>query len=208
MQKKSHTLIFALVLSLVCSALLAAVSWHTQPLYKKNMELERKLLTLGVFKIEMPEAPDEEQINALYKKNINEVMDENGQVWAYEYKDPQSGELLGVGFPASGKGLWGTINGMIAMRPDLKTTMGVLFLEHQETPGLGAKITESDFRDQFVGQPAVDDTGAVRIEVVKSSVSDKNAYQVDGITGATLTGDGVTKMLQKGIRNFRERYQK
>jgi Na+-transporting NADH:ubiquinone oxidoreductase subunit C len=208
MSPRLHTLIFAILLSLVCSALLAAVSWHTQPLYKENQEFERKRLTLEVFKIDLPEDPTREKVDALYKENINELTDENGNAWAYEYKDPQSGEIVGVGFPASGDGLWGKIRGMIAMQPNLETLMGVLFLEHQETPGLGAKITEAKFRDRFVGQQAVDAQGEVRIEVVSSSAQNKTPYQVDGITGATLTGDGVTKMLQKGIRNFRERYQK
>jgi len=202
-----HTLIFALVLSLVCSALLAAVSWHAQPLYKINQELERKRKTLNVFNVEIPEAADTESIEALYEKNIQEVTNDQGAVTAYRYLDPASGEVAGIGFPANGKGLWGPIRGMIAMKPDLKTLMGVRFLEHVETPGLGAEIEKPWFEKQFVNTPAVGEDGEVKIVVLKSSETADEPYEIDGISGATLTGNGVTEMLQREIKNFRERYQ-
>ena len=137
MSDTMKTFLFALVLSLVCSSILAAVSHFWQPRYLANKQLERKAQTLSVLGVDIGKKPTRAEINDLYEKNViaTEVKDDSGKVImpAYLYKDQQSGELKAVAFPVEGKGLWGPIKGMVALKADLKTILGVRFIENEAT---------------------------------------------------------------------------
>jgi Na+-transporting NADH:ubiquinone oxidoreductase subunit C len=102
--------------------------------------------------------------------------------------------------PVYGYGLWSTMYGYIALEDDATTIIGLRFYEHGETPGLGAEIDDPRWQEQWHGKKVYGESADTLIEVIKGQVSsDGNAradYQVDGITGATLTGDGVTNLLR------------
>lgn len=112
---------------------------------------------------------------------------------AYLSKDA-NGELELIVLPFNGAGLWGQIYGLITLDKDLNTIKGVNFYEHKETPGLGSRITEEPWRAQWVEKTLYDDNGNLHMGVAKQGTA--NANQVDGISGATLTGRGVHNMLQ------------
>jgi Na+-transporting NADH:ubiquinone oxidoreductase subunit C len=101
--------------------------------------------------------------------------------------------------PVYGTGLWSTMRGFLALDPDGSTVRGLRFYEHAETPGLGDQIDKPAWRALWVGKHlfAVDDTP--RIEVIRGRADPANpdaVHQVDGISGATLTGRGVTNLVQ------------
>jgi len=100
--------------------------------------------------------------------------------------------------PVHGKGLWSTMYGFIALGADLNTVSGFAFYEHGETPGLGGEIDNPAWKQQWPGKKIYDETGRLRIEVLKGSVDPASAdaiYQVDGLAGATLTARGVSHLL-------------
>jgi Na+-transporting NADH:ubiquinone oxidoreductase subunit C len=100
-----------------------------------------------------------------------------------------------------GSGLWDEIWGNIAVKADLNTIAGVTFDHKGETPGLGAEIKDNpSFPGQFIGKQIFKD-GEVAVLVRKGGSQDKT-YEVDGISGATITCDGVTEMLQRGIAYY------
>lgn len=107
--------------------------------------------------------------------------------------------LQQVILPVYGKGLWSTMYGFIALANDLTTVNGFAFYQHGETPGLGGEIDNPSWKKQWPGKKIYDDSGVLRIEVLKGSV-DKNSptavYQADGLAGATLTARGVGNLLQ------------
>jgi len=101
--------------------------------------------------------------------------------------------------PVHGLGLWSTLYGFIALEGDLKTVSGLKFYDHAETPGLGGEVDNVAWRRKWEGKVAFDDSGDVRIQVVKGTVpanSPDAAYSVDGLAGATLTSRGVTNLLR------------
>ncbi|NJM80106.1 MAG: FMN-binding protein, partial [Flavobacterium sp.] len=109
--------------------------------------------------------------------------------------------------PVRGNGLWDAIWGYVALNDDLKSINGVFFDHKGETPGLGANITESFFKDDFKGEMLFDTEGNYKsVEISKSngdpSNSDKTDNQVDAISGATITGNGVGAMLNSGIKLY------
>ena len=98
-----------------------------------------------------------------------------------------------VVLPVHGKGLWSTLYGYIAVRADTNTVEGLGFYSHKETPGLGGEVDNPSWKDLWKGKQLRDAAGELRIEVVKGAVNmskPRAAYQVDGLSGATITSRG------------------
>lgn len=111
----------------------------------------------------------------------------------------QGGEVRQLVLPVHGRGLWSTLHGYIALEPDLSTIAGFGFFDHAETPGLGGEIDNPRWLAHWPGKQAFDEDGRVRIEVARGQVdsaSPQARFQVDGLSGATLTARGVTNLLR------------
>lgn len=109
------------------------------------------------------------------------------------------GAIDQVILPVYGKGLWSTLRGFLALDPDGNTVRGLQFYEHAETPGLGDQIDKPEWRAQWPGKQLFDAGDEPRIEVVRGRAdpgSPQISHQVDGLSGATLTGRGVTNLLR------------
>jgi Na+-transporting NADH:ubiquinone oxidoreductase subunit C len=101
--------------------------------------------------------------------------------------------------PVHGYGLWSTLYGFLALEGDGSTIYGLQFYEHAETPGLGGEVDNPNWRGLWRGKSAFDESGQVRIEVIRGKVSadDPDAqYAVDGLSGSTLTSRGVSNLLR------------
>ncbi|MEE2789833.1 MAG: Na(+)-translocating NADH-quinone reductase subunit C [Myxococcota bacterium] len=104
--------------------------------------------------------------------------------------------------PVEGKGLWSTLYGYIALANDANTIKGLIFYEHMETPGLGGEIENPLWTRLWPGKKVFDTTAdgqptaTAKIEVVKGQAQPGNEYQVDGLSGATITSRGVTYLVQ------------
>lgn len=104
------------------------------------------------------------------------------------------GDLALIVLPVYGNGYQSTLNGYLALRSDLNTIAGLTFYEQGETPGLGARIKEPAWEALWPGKQFVDQHGEIRIAVVRGTAS--GPHEVDGISGATRTGNGVTGLLR------------
>ena len=118
-------------------------------------------------------------------------------------------DLAQLVLPMHGYGLWSTMYGFLALESDLQTVASIKFYDHGETPGLGGEIDNPTWQAKWVGKKIYDDAGAPRLRVIKGPVDAGAAdidYQVDGISGSTLTGFGVSNMLEYwlGENGFRE----
>ena len=104
--------------------------------------------------------------------------------------------------PMVGKGLWGGIWGFVALNDDAQTVFGAYFSHESETAGLGSLIKETDFQKRFEGKKAFKEA-VPALTVVKSGAAKDPDYEVDGITGATLTSNGVRNMILEYLENYR-----
>ena len=95
--------------------------------------------------------------------------------------------------PITGKGLWGAVWGYVALKADFNTIYGIKFDHKSETPGLGAEISQLAFGEKFIGKQFFDNDVFKSITLVKGSA--ETVYEVDAITGGTLTCNGVNAML-------------
>ena len=115
-------------------------------------------------------------------------------------------------FPIRGKGLWSILKGFIAIDADLNTIVGLTYYEHGETPGLGARVDEPEWKQHWVNKELFDADGQVAIQLVKGDWED-NPHAVDSLSGATVTSRGVEKMLhfwmgEQGFQAYLEQLKK
>ncbi|WP_289086554.1 Na(+)-translocating NADH-quinone reductase subunit C, partial [uncultured Spongiibacter sp.] len=128
--------------------------------------------------------------------------------FAVVYMVEHDGELDKIILPVRGYGLWSTLYGFLALEADANTIAGLGFYQHGETPGLGGEVDNPKWKAQWVGKEVYKD-GDVEIELVKGGVDPQrpgSEYKVDALSGATLTSNGVTYLLQfwLGERGYKE----
>lgn len=124
----------------------------------------------------------------------------------YVLRDEQGG-VEKVILPIYGMGLWSTMYGFIALGPDGSTVQALKFYKHAETPGLGGEVDSEQWLANWPGKRIYDEEGDIRIRVAKGTVGAAAGwtgatarggaaiFQVDGISGSTLTSRGVTNLL-------------
>ncbi|GAB3229732.1 NADH:ubiquinone reductase (Na(+)-transporting) subunit C [Algoriphagus aestuariicola] len=107
--------------------------------------------------------------------------------------------------PLYGAGLWDAIWGYIALETDMNTVAGITLAHAGETPGLGARITEGEVQARYVGKKIFDESGElVAVEMMKGEGKDYSTddHKVDGMSGATITGNGVNNMLKAYLSHY------
>ena len=103
----------------------------------------------------------------------------------------EQGEVESLILPIYGQGLWSTMYAFLAVAPDGQTVKGVTYYDHGETPGLGGEIENPAWRELFVGKKLFDADGKPALRVIKGHAPEGSEHEIDGLSGATLTGNGV-----------------
>lgn len=223
----NYTIIFSVIMVVVVGSLLAFFANFTKELRVKNDQVKAQIDILSAIGVEADRSNATEMFSQFIKQQkVIEGSDVSDDDKAYlidvkkemdaakkgkTQKLPlfvaeKDGKTLYI-MPVRGNGLWDAIWGYIALNDDLKSIYGVYFDHKGETPGLGANITESFFTEDFKGEYIYDTTGNFKgIEISKSNGDpnneDKTDNQVDAISGATITGNGVGAMINSGIRSY------
>jgi Na+-transporting NADH:ubiquinone oxidoreductase subunit C len=119
--------------------------------------------------------------------------------YAPVYLVESDGQIEKVILPVHGYGLWSTMYGFLALSGDGREVLGLVFYQHAETPGLGGEIENPRWLERWVGKRVYGPDDEVRLQVVRGSVdpgSEWADWSIDGLSGATLTADGVSRMVQ------------
>lgn len=177
-----YIFIYSAVLVVVAALILTVVAVSLKPLQTKNQEAEKKQMILKTIGVEATR----ENADKLYAEHITELtfITENGN----GIKLPHYGYEDGIILPMKGTGLWGPIWGYIALDENL-TVVGAIFDHKGETPGLGGEIATDKFATRFIGKKM--DTQAIHLA---KNADHNNPYEVDAISGGTMTSNGVTAM--------------
>lgn len=120
------------------------------------------------------------------------------------YLVEENGDLEQIILPVYGSGLWSTLYGFVSLEADATTVRGLVFYEHGETPGLGGEVDNVRWRSLWKKKKVHNAEGQVAIEVIKGTVTGgtSNAHhKVDGLSGATLTANGVTNLIRYWLGN-------
>ena len=110
-----------------------------------------------------------------------------------------TGKVEKMVLPVSGYGLWSTLYGYLVLKNDANTIMGVTFVEHAETPGLGGEVDNPKWKALWINKQVYSADGQTHFKIIKGNVDPAKPdaiHQVDGLSGATLTSNGVTNLVQ------------
>lgn len=242
MKKGLLTIMFMIVVTIVFISALASIHELSKERIDQNLKIDQYKSILYAFDIfpaniderelgltsttnDIPWPVDQviKNINDQIKSIKIPITPEQGQLLKNSFltwKDSieiylrvtQVGEIVAYGFPLKGKGLWGTITAFGVISADLNQMVGIDFMEQVETPGLGARITESEFKyffrnldlSKFQDHPP---TGVQPIILVKKKIStnvDESTNSLQAITGATQTVNGVLAMVNTDLRFYLE----
>lgn len=187
-----YTVVFTFVVCFVFVAILAFADQATAEQVEQNQVVSRQraILTAMGFEFES----DEEILELFEQVEEVEINDRDF------YRIERDGEVI-VATSFSGQGLWGTIEGILAMDGSLEKTKGLEIISHDETPGLGGRITESWFKEQFRDREVPSDS----LEYVRNS--SPGAGEFEAITGATGTTGSMEKILTDAIETFNEEWE-
>jgi Na+-transporting NADH:ubiquinone oxidoreductase subunit C len=190
----AYIIIYSAILVVVVAFLLAFVYQALKPMQDANVALDVKkqiLYSLNIRNLDGAEA------EAKYAEVVKEEKELDGQK-IYECQiDGQNIRVASL----KGMGLWGGISGYVAIDKEGKV-FGAYFNHESETAGLGAEIKDSQaWQEKFIGKKIFNDNGEVVLSVVKKV--DDPTTQVDCVTGATLTSNGVDAMLKEGLKNLK-----
>lgn len=210
----TYTIIYASVMVIIVAFLLAFVSSVLKPTQDANVENDTKGQILTALNMDIKAkgfsvATEFGRVQDMLW-NGTELVPYTGKFLSSYGAAIKSGELhvfvaevdgeTKYILPVTGRGLWGGLWGYIALNADKKSVFGTYFYHESETAGLGARIGERWFQEQFNGKPvfAGDNTEEVALQVVKAGAS-KAETEIDGVTGATLTSQGVSAMVKDGL---------
>jgi len=186
-----YTIIFIFIVSFVFVFLLSLTNQQTIARVQLNEELVRQGAVLSAMGIPA-DSPD--QIQEKYASVAADV--EHGL-----YVANVSGNLV-YATHVAGPGLWGTIEGILAVTADLSEIVGIEILSDTETPGLGGRINEAWFKNQFRGEAVTGGTITVK-QIPGEGDPDHSNGIIDGITGATRTSDSMQAIVNGGLRTLR-----
>ena len=191
---------FMFAVTLVFIAAVSALYLSTQERVRRNESLYLKRAVMEAVGVDRAYERTPEDVSGWYDRNVRErslTLADGGQMPVYMILDPESGALRGLAAQRVGNGLWGKILSVVGLNATLDAISGVAFVSQNETPGLGARITENWFRRQFRGK-----TGP--FELVPEGTHSASAREMDAITGATITSAGVRDMLNRALRELPE----
>ena len=220
-ESNGYTFLFATIMVVLVASVLAFTATALKPDQAANIKKEKMQYILKSFGVAVDRDASEE---AYTKHIISEVVfDASGVEISTEaftvdiakekekfpiFNAEKDGKKFYV-IPVRGMGLWDAIWGYVSIDENLKVD-GIVFDHKGETPGLGGEITQDYFQKSFVGESVFDADGNFQgLKVIKGYTggTDKADGEVDAISGATLTGNGVTEMLVRGLRPY-EKYLK
>lgn len=223
----AYTFGFAAAMVVVVASVLAFTASSLKDLQQENVRKEKMQNILATIGIEI----DRDGAEVLFNEYITSQLALRNDGTVDESVDPFSGiklalelkkeptqqrfplylaDVEGASYyiiPLRGAGLWDAIWGYIALESDRNTIKGAVFDHKAETAGLGAEITQQWFMDRFVGEKVFDNDGKlVGISVSKTNNDpkdlDKNDHEVDAISGATITGDGISDMIIERLTHY------
>ena len=198
-----YIIIYSIVLVVIVAFGLAFVYTSLKDKQEANVALDVKKQVLAA--LDIREFTDDADAEQKYKQIVLNVDTVSAEKNAIVYTCKLNGEdkyILSV----NGMGLWGPIWGYIALNSDKQTVFGAYFNHASETAGLGAEIKDSKaWQDQFKGKKAyADHTVLLSVKKATDIKPEEKPYTVDGVTGSTLTCNGVNNMFKESIALYED----
>ncbi len=200
MKKQALSIVYMFLITLFFASLVSAVKFLNEAKIETNRIVKLRRIILEVLDIPVREAISIENLMRLFTAQIKDI--QIGQRTLYIGYEEDGRTIRGYAVPVGGPGFWGPIQGMVGVTPDAAKVIGLAFYKHNETPGLGGRITEDWFSAQFKGLPLYPIEGGQNIFYLTVEGTQKGANELDAITGATNTSSAVELFLNQELDFF------
>jgi Na+-transporting NADH:ubiquinone oxidoreductase subunit C len=200
MTKRVLSVVYMFLITLFFASLVSAVKLMNDKRIERNQTIKLQSIILRVLQIPAQEQMPEQALSRLFADRVKEI-DVQGKTLYVGYEE-DGRTIRGYALPVGGPGFWGPIQGMVGIAPDAAKVLGIAFIKHSETPGLGGRITESWFTDQFEDLPLFPIEGERNIFYLKPEGTSRAANELDAITGATNTSSAVETFMNRELDHF------
>ena len=221
-----NKLIIPLVACITCAIIVSVTAVSVRPEQNLNIENEKKIKILAAAGIETDKVDEEfsriktvfvdfetdklvtidsayDHIKAASDPDLSTVIPKADDIAVLKRREnigtiyvwvDEKNAIEKLVLPIRGYGLWGTLYGYLSLDSDLNTVRGIEYYDHKETPGLGGEVDNPNWKSDWYGKRIYNDDGSVALYVTKGASS--TDYEIDGISGATLTTNGVSNMIK------------
>ena len=205
MKKQVLSLVYMFLITMFFASLVSAVKLMNDQRIERNQTMKLQQIILRVLQIPIQEQKievpiSEDRLSRLFADRVQEIDVQDRILYLGYEADGQT--IRGYALPVGGPGFWGPIQGMVGIAPDATKVLGIAFITHSETPGLGGRITESWFTDQFEDLPLYPIEGDRNIFYLKPEGTARASNELDAITGATNTSSAVEIFLNQELDLF------
>ena len=221
-----NKLIIPVVACIACAIIVSVTAVSVRPEQNLNIENEKKIKILAAAGIETDKVDEEfsriktvfvdfetdklvtidsayDHIKAASDPDLSTVIPKADDIAVLKRREnigtiyvwvDEKNAIEKLVLPIRGYGLWGTLYGYLSLDSDLNTVRGIEYYDHKETPGLGGEVDNPNWKSDWYGKRIYNDDGSVALYVTKGASS--TDYEIDGISGATLTTNGVSNMIK------------
>ena len=221
-----NKLIIPLVACIVCAIIVSVTAVSVRPEQNLNVENEKKVKILAAAGIKTDKVDEEfskiktvfvdfetdklvtidsayDHIKAASNPDLSTVIPKADDIAVLKRREnigtiyvwvDEKNAIEKLVLPIRGYGLWGTLYGYLSLDSDLNTVRGIEYYDHKETPGLGGEVDNPNWKSDWYGKRIYNEDGSVALYVTKGASS--TDYEIDGISGATLTTNGVSNMIK------------
>lgn len=193
--KPWFAVVYMFLITAFFSSVVIGFARFTEDRVEANRQLAFEKAALQV--CGLAEGKSDSQLHEIFLDRI-QMSKKSDKVLIVIDKDSKS---IGYVILLEGKGFWAPIKGVLGLTKDKKTFTGIAFYEQNETPGLGGKIMDHEFREQFVGINLADKDQALEIKPLTAELGEN---QVHAITGATQTCVRLEKLINESIKQWRK----
>lgn len=202
MKSRAYSILYMFLLTLVFTALVGGVKLLSQERIARNQDLKLQRIVLQVLGLDLGTDLTDRDLAEKFRQRVRTVRVKDRTIYLALKKDQGAEKVAGIAFPFSGQGFWGPIQGIAAVDPKGKKLIGLAFYKHNETPGLGGRITEGWFQSQFKGLALRRmDGGGQSFRLVPAGTG-RSEGDLDAITGASQTSQAVERFLNKELDYF------
>jgi Na+-transporting NADH:ubiquinone oxidoreductase subunit C len=200
MKKRLFSIAYMFFITLFFTSIVSGVKVLNEERIERNQKAKLQRIILSVLQIPRNGEPSDEKVNQTFETRIKSIQVEGTTLYLGYDEDGKT--ILGYAFPVGGPGFWGPVFGMVAVDSEASKILGIAFYKHAETPGLGARITEDWFKDQFKGLPIFPVEEGKKIFYLKPEGTGEAPNELDAVTGATGTSRAVEGFLNNGLDRY------
>ena len=200
MKKRLFPIIYMFLITLLFTSMVSAVKIINEERIERNEKIKLQRIVLEVLGMPIYKDTSDGVVARLFQGRVKAI-NVNDKILYVGYEEGGR-NIIGYAFPVGGPGFWGPIAGLVAVDEKAARVSGIAFTKHSETPGLGGRMTEPWFRNQFKGLRLFPVEGDKRIFYLKPEGTGKAPNELSAITGATGTSRAVETFLNNDLEHF------